>query len=117
MTSNLETHEDAVALVKSIFQKMGGKILPPHRPNKGYRYTLSSEQIRNNFMMDFENACLEEYWVGPPPTGPRRYLNEKWAKNILGQVYPHHSDVDWYEYVEFCESGGGDEWFQEDINE
>ena len=99
MTSILETNKDT--------------ILHPHRPNKGYRYTLSSERIRNNFMMDFENACLEEYWVGPPPTGPRRHENEKWAKMIQGQVYPHHSDLDWQEYCDWVKAGGGDEWFVE----
>ena len=103
MTSILETNKDT--------------ILHPHRPNKGYRYTLNSDRDRDNFMMDFENACLSQNWTGEPPTGIERYENPEWAKMIQSQVYPHHSDIDWYEYVEFCESGGGDEWFQDDINE
>ena len=97
MTSTLETNKD-----------------PPHRPNKGYRYRTFD---RNAFFMDFENACLEQNWVGPPPTGIKRHENPEWATMIKSQVYPHHSDIDWFEYVEWVEAGGGDEWFQEDINE
>ena len=111
------THEGAVQFVKQIFQNMGGQVLPPHRPNKGYRLTLNSEKGRNNFMMDFENACFEEYWAGVPPTGPKRHENPEWAKMIQSQCYPFHSDLDFWEYVEWVEAGGGDEWFQEDINE
>ena len=93
-----------------ILQNMG---MPPRRPNKGYRQTLNSDRGRRNFMMDFENACLQN-WAGLPPTGPKRYENPEWAKWIQSQCYPHHSDIDWYEYVEFCQLGGGDEWFQEE---
>ena len=96
---------------------MTSTLMPPHRPNKGYRYTLNSDRDHNNFMMDFENACLSQNWAGDPPTGIKRYENPEWAKMIQSQVYPHHSDIDWYEYVEWVENGGGEEWFQEDINE
>ena len=33
---------------------------------------------------------------------------------IQTQVYPNHSDVDWQEYVDWCEKGMGDDWFQEE---
>ena len=33
---------------------------------------------------------------------------------IQTQVYPNHSDVDWQEYVDWVENGGGDEWFEEE---
>ena len=36
---------------------------------------------------------------------------------IKSQVYPHHSDVDWEEYVEWVENRGGSEWFQEEEEE
>ena len=91
-------------------QNMG---MPPRRPNKGYRQTLNSDRGRDNFMMDFENACLQN-WAGLPPTGPKRYENPEWAKMIQSQVFPAHSDLDWYDYVEFCQLGGGNEWFQEE---
>ena len=110
-----ETHDGAMDFVKNVFQSMGGTVLPPSRPNKGYRYKNSAP--RDAFMMDFENACLEQNWAGEPPRGPKRHENPEWQKMIQSQVYPHHSEIDWYDYVEFCESGGGDEWFQEDINE
>ena len=93
-----------------ILQNMG---LPPHRPNKGYRFKVSD---RDAFFMDFENACLRDNWDNsiPFPTGPKRFENSEWAKMIQSQVYPHHSDIDWYEYVEYCQLGLGDEWFQEE---
>ena len=33
---------------------------------------------------------------------------------IESPVYPHHSDVDWQEYVDWVSLGFGDEWFQEE---
>ena len=71
------------------------------------------------FLMDWENACLANHWdssVMPHPTGPKRHEHTEWAEMIKSQVYPHHSDVDWCEYAEWVENGGGDEWFQTDIN-
>ena len=32
---------------------------------------------------------------------------------IQKEVYPYHSDVDWFEYVEWVQNGGGDEYFME----
>ncbi len=42
---------------------------------------------------------------------PRRFENAEWAELIKRNVYPHHSDIDWEEYVEWVSNGGGDEWF------
>ncbi len=96
-------------------------------------YDSVSDVSRNAFLMDFENACLEYnwhiqpqpfdgglfdslsfYWNKPHPKGPKRHEDPEWAAMIQSQVYPHHSDVDWEEYVEWVENGGGDEHFQED---
>ena len=44
--------------------------------------------------------------------GPNRYKDLDWAGMIEFQVYPHHSDVDWEEYVEWVSRRYGDEWFQ-----
>ena len=49
--------------------------------------------------------------------GNQRHEHKEWAEIIKSQVYPHHSDADWEDYVEWVEKGGGDEWFQTDINE
>ena len=46
------------------------------------------------------------------PTGPRRFEKADWAEVIKRNVYPHSSEVDWDEYVEWVSQGGGDEWFQ-----
>ena len=65
--------------------------------------------------MDFKISCLE-MWdssVKEHPKGPRRHENKEWAELIQSQVYPNHSDVDWWEYSEWVTRGGGDEWFQE----
>ena len=63
--------------------------------------------------MDFENSLLEG-WAGPIPQGPRRYEKAEWAELIKKNVYPNHSDIDWYEYVEWVSQGGGDECFMEE---
>ena len=63
-------------------------------------------------MMDFENAVLRNLNAREGvPRGPKRYENDAWGKLIKNSVYPHHSEVDWYEYVEWVSEGGGDEWF------
>ena len=33
------------------------------------------------------------------PKGPERHENRAWTAMVQSQVYPHHSDVDWDEYV------------------
>ena len=85
--------------------------------DKFWRHVLDGTKIRpvnDDFMMDFENSVLENDWDARQgiPTGPRRYENPEWAKMIRSQVYPHHSDVNWREYVSWVRGGGGDEWFQ-----
>ena len=110
-SQDFPTHEDAVDFVKAVFKSMGGKIVPPRRPRR-HDENASLTVERNNFMMDFENSCLQQDWAGLPPTGSKRYEHEEWAAMIKTQVYPHHSDVDWEEYITWVERGGGDEWFQ-----
>ena len=41
-------------------------------------------------------------------------MSAKWAEFMKCQVYPHHTDVDWEEYVAWVSHGGGDDCFQED---
>ena len=66
-------------------------------------------------MMDFENDVLRSWDACKGiPMGPRRFENPEWATLITSRVFPHHSDLDWYEYVEWVRGGGGDEWFQEE---
>ena len=99
-----QTHEEAVEFVKHDFQSMGGTVteMPPHRPNKRNRVA-----DRDAFFIHFENDVLRNNWNNwePFPTGPRRFENPEWAKMIKSQVFPHHSDIDWYEYVECCHLG------------
>ena len=110
----LETKEDAINLVKDVFRSMGGRILPPNRPRHIDKYEILTLE-RDNFMMDFENACLSQNWDSSRrehPKGPNRHKDPEWAAMIQSQVYPHHSDVDWEEYVQWS-SVHGDEWFLE----
>ena len=71
---------------------------------------------RDDFLMDFENACLADFTreTADYPKGPERYKDEEWAKYIKTQVYPSHSDVDWTEYVAWVKAGMGDEWFTDE---
>ena len=59
----------------------------------------------------FENSLLDG-WDKPIPKGNQRHENPEWAKHVQSQVFPNHSDVDWWEYVLWVEEGAGDEWFQ-----
>ena len=68
------------------------------------------DQSRDDFLMDFENALLEN-WRKEIPFGPRRFENDEWAKRVKASVYPNHSDVDWVEYCLWVSEGNGDEWF------
>ena len=89
--------------------------IPPHRESNNVIRHESMTDSRDAFMMDFENACLRLEWkCEDSPKGNTRYLHKEWATMIQSQVYPNHSDVDWYEYVEWVVSGGGDEWFEVD---
>ena len=84
---------------------------PPRRP----RHTLQGGPGRDDFLSDFENDVLT-CWDARKgiPKGPHRFKNPEWAALIKRHVFPHHSDVDWFEYVEWVQDGGGDEWFQEE---
>jgi hypothetical protein len=48
------------------------------------------------------------------PKGPKRFEKAAWAALVQNNVFPHHSDIDWDEYVDWVSNGGGDEWFMED---
>ena len=87
---------------------------PPRRPRRtSFDRTSFDIQLRDGFLTDFENAVLED-WGRDIPTGPRRFEKAEWALLVQRNVYPNHSDVDWYEYCDWVSSGGGDEWFMED---
>ena len=76
--------------------------------------------LLGRFPGQFEKAVdLSQNWDSSKkhPIGPDRYKDPEWAAMIKSQVYPHHSDVDFQEYQEWCENGGGDEWFQEEEDE
>ena len=64
-------------------------------------------------MMDFENYVLS-LWDGRKgiPTGPQRFEDEEWA--ALMKTHLEFSDTSWDEYMVWCRSGGGDDWFQPD---
>ena len=110
MGDQLKTDEDGVAFVKSIFRIL------ERRPGHRDMYELMTTE-RDNFLMDFENACLSQNWDNskkPFPKGMMRHTDAEWGEMIKTQVYPHHSDVDWEEYCDWIFFGGGDECFQED---
>ena len=121
MLSNYpETKAGGVAFVRDVFLSMDGivstvtpmddDVTPLRRPghnDAGY-YVDSS---RDAFYMDFENACLESYRA-EPPVGPQRWQHPEWAAHIQMHVFPFSSDLDWQEYRDWVEAGGGDDWFQ-----
>ena len=114
-----QTKEGGIRFVEDVFRDLGGTVLPPMRPR--HRYGSMTPEI-NNFMMDFENCCLQEVWYcqnnrrwGFHPLGPKRHEDPQWAAMIQSQVFPNHSDIDWQEYVVWVENGGGDEWFIDDL--
>ena len=72
----LETHADAVNFVKSIFQQMGGTVLPPKRPGHIPNYTHLTVE-RDAFMMDFENACLSQNWDSSIRAHPKDQIDMK----------------------------------------
>ena len=69
----------------------------------------------NNFLMDLEHYVLQHRWdarIGIP-CGPQRHLDHLWGQVMEEEMkdYPRRT---YEEYCEWVESGGGDEWFQED---
>jgi hypothetical protein len=114
----------AVEAAREVLEKWKG---PPQRPHR-----VPGSSPNDNFMMDFENSLLEHHWstqVVPctgglldglsfyfnkrHPKGRKRHEDPEWAAMVKQHVYPHHSDVDWYEYAEWVSQGGGDELLQE----
>jgi len=81
---------------------------PQKRPNSNPQHFASDA-----FYMDFENSCLAKWDNSKQefPKGRHRYKDDGWAEHILSNVYPHHSDIDWYEYIAWVRDGGGDDWF------
>ena len=84
------------------------ELTSPKRPNSGVQ--TCKEKYYHAFMTDFETSLLDG-WDKPIPKGDKRHENPEWAKHVQAQVYPHHSDVDWWEYCFWVELGYGDEWF------
>ena len=73
---------------------------------------------KNNFLLDFENWCLETHWdsrVHPHPKGPDRFKHPQWAEMIKREC--KDSGTTFEEYSAWCEAGGGDDWFQEEDEE
>ena len=68
---------------------------------------------RDNFLMDFENACIprRDSSIRPHPIGPFRWQDTAWAE-MMRRECENHSDVSFQQYCEWCMEGGGDEWFQ-----
>ena len=69
----------------------------------------------NNFFMDLENWVLEHRWdcrIGIP-CGPQRHLDHLWGQVMEEEMkdYPRRT---YDQYCAWVESGGGDDWFQED---
>ena len=92
---------------------------PRHKDINWVKDVFDGEQhSRDCSLMDFETSCLEDFQKLHPgeetPTGPERHKNKEWAAFIKRHVHPHHSDVDWSEYVAWVQQGGGDEWFTGD---
>ncbi len=61
----LEAHEDAMNLVKTVFEQMGrGTVIEkaPRRPHHIPRYTLLTPR-RDAFLMDFENAVSSSIMI------------------------------------------------------
>mgnify|MGYP000423634507 CR=1 FL=1 len=90
-----QTKEGGIRFVEDVFRDLGGAIDPPMRPR--HQYEMTPE--RNNFMMDFENSCLETVWYSQPnrrwgfhPLGPGRHKDPNWAAMIKRKVFTHHSD-------------------------
>ena len=83
------------------------RVWMPKRP--GHR----SRKTSDAFMMDFENSLLTD-WTHTIPTGVLRFEKDAWSQLVKRNVFPNHSDVDWDEYCQWVNQGGGDDWFQGD---
>ena len=116
-----QSKEGGIRFVEDVFVSMGGKVLPPRRPGHVEPRNALDLLPREDFYLDFENACLSQHWDSSKrlhPKGKKRHEDPEWAAMIQSQLYPHHSQIDWQEYVDFVKYGGGDDCFQEDdVNE
>ena len=93
--------EDAYCEMVCLLKPGSKQLLKLSRPGKTKPLYMSIQ--RDSFLMDFANSCLANNWdssSAPHPAGARRHENENWAEMIQSQVYPNHSDIDWYDYVE-----------------
>ena len=70
-------------------------------------------ESRDNFLMDFENACIPRWdsSIRPHPIGPFRWQDTAWAE-MMRLSCENNSDVTFEQYCDWCRQGGGDEWFQ-----
>ena len=106
---NDELNEKEMSYITKVFVAKLTPEASPQRP--GHKV----ESFNDDFMMDFENNCLSCWDTRKGiPKGRKRYENNEWATLIKSKVYPHHSDIDWDEYVAWVSQGGGDEWFEEE---
>ena len=115
MLSNYpNTHEGGVDFVRAVFESMGGRLpAPPPLRRPGFRdcgYKVESSVEAE--MMGFENGCLMDFHM-LQPRGPRRWEHPEWAAHIKARVFPFRADLDWEEYKEWVQGGGGDRWFLE----
>ena len=106
--------EDRTTRVEIENKRLQDMLTSSWRPrHKDVDWSKSKEEEnrhRDDFLMDFENSCLA-YFGDNFPTGPQCHTNKEWTTSFKRQVYPHHSDVDWSEYVAWVSHGGGDERF------
>ena len=108
------------SLARSMVVDIGGEILK-WRPWIGAPPPKNAEERErrrhcNTFMLDFENWALRR-WASSQgiPTGPERFKVRAWADHMKDAL--QDSDTSWDEYCAWVQSGGGDDWFQEDWEE
>ena len=86
----------------------------PRRPNR----CLHNGPGRDDFITDLENEILRLWnYSIYMPKGPKRFEKAAWAALVQNNVFPHHSDIDWDEYVDWVSNGGGDDMFVDDDSE
>ena len=73
---------------------------------------------QNNFLMDLENWVLEHRWdarIGIP-CGPQRHLDHLWGEVMRQEIADYYPRRTYEEYCGWVLSGGGDEWFQPEVD-
>ena len=76
------------------------------------------QRDENNFLMDLENWVLEHRWdarIGIP-CGPQRHLDHLWGQVMEEEIADYYPRRTYKEYCEWVLSGGGDEWFQPEVD-